>query len=65
MKRRNLTPFGLEVKKKLLEKGITQRQLCDELGIGETRFSEIIYGVKPGYKYREKIAKALNIKIPA
>lgn len=64
MKKRTLTPFGLEVKKRLLETGITQKAFCERHDIGETRFCEVIYGVMPGYKHKEKIAKALKINVP-
>ncbi len=56
-----LTKFGLEVKKALLEKQMTQKQFCLKYGIPENRFSEILYGGRPGTKYKAKIAKVLNI----
>jgi len=45
-----LTKFGLEVKKALLEKQMTQKQFCLKYGIPENRFSEILYGGRPGTK---------------
>lgn len=65
MAKRTLTPFGLDVKKQLLELGLTQKEFCEQYGIRETRFCEVIYGVMPGYKYKEKIARVLKINTPA
>lgn len=64
MSRRSLTPFGLEVKKKLLELGLTQKEFCLLNNISETRFSEILYGVFPGREYVKIIAQKLDIRIP-
>lgn len=65
MKLKGLTPFGVEAKKRLLEKQITQREFCEQHDIPETRFSEILYGVRPGNKYRDRIAELLGIKLSA
>ncbi len=64
MQKRVLTPFGLDVKKRLLEMGLTQKEFCRLNNISETRFSEILYGVLPGKKYYQTIARELNIRIP-
>lgn len=63
MRKRSLTPFGLDVKKRLLELGLTQKEFCLLNDISETRFSEILYGVLPGREYVKRIAKKLDIKI--
>ncbi|MDQ7791546.1 MAG: Rha family transcriptional regulator [Clostridia bacterium] len=65
MKPKKLTPFGVEVKKRLLDMQMSQREFCEEHDIPENRFSEILYGTVSGKKHREKIAKALGIKISA
>ncbi len=65
MRKRALTPFGLEVKKRLLELGLTQKEFCRLHDISETRFSEILYGVLPGKRYIKKISKLLNIRMPS
>lgn len=61
VKIKQLTPFGVEVKKRLLEMRLTQREFCREHHIPENRFSEILYSTRPGEGYRAKIAKLLNI----
>ncbi|WP_035296157.1 Rha family transcriptional regulator [Brevibacillus thermoruber] len=58
---KRLTPFGLEVKKRLLELGMTQQAFCEKYEIPYKRFSEILYGDRPGKKYRGKIAEILKI----
>ncbi|MTI82713.1 MAG: Rha family transcriptional regulator [Firmicutes bacterium] len=58
---KKLTTFGLEVKRALLDRQMTQKQFCTKHNIPENRFSEILYGSKPGNKYRAKIAQALGI----
>lgn len=63
-KSKQLTYFGLAVKRELLERRMTQKQFCELEGIPVNRFTEILYGVRPGKRYRSKIADALNIKGP-
>jgi transcriptional regulator with XRE-family HTH domain len=60
-KGRQLTEFGLAVKKALLDKQITQKDFCIGLGIPVNRFTEILYGLRPGLRYRRQIAEALGI----
>ncbi|WP_027363996.1 hypothetical protein [Desulfotruncus alcoholivorax] len=62
MKPKELTLFGIEVKKRLLELRMSQKDFCKKHKIPENRFSEIMYGTIPGKKYRDKIAKVLGIK---
>lgn len=57
-----LTPFGLEIKKRLLELNITQREFCKENGFNPDHFSYMLYGVRPMRRMREKTAKLLGIK---
>lgn len=64
-KRRQPTPFGVEVKKALLDRGIKQKEFCEEYNIPMNRLSEMLYGDRPGYYYRREIAKVLGINIPA
>ncbi|WP_028562926.1 hypothetical protein [Paenibacillus pinihumi] len=58
---RRLTLFGLAVKRALLEKQMTQKQFCEKEGIPVNRFTEILYGLRPGKRYRNQIAEALGI----
>lgn len=62
MKLNELTPFGIKVKQKLLEMRMSQSEFCERYKIPMNRFSEILYGSRPGTKYRDKIAKILGIE---
>jgi predicted transcriptional regulator len=62
---RPLTPFGLEVKKRLLELQITQREFCRRENIPENRMSEILYGDRVAKYHRDLIAEKLDIKLSA
>lgn len=62
-KGRQLTEFGLAVKKALLDKQITQKEFCNRQGIPVNRFTEILYGLRPGLRYRQQIADALKISV--
>lgn len=61
-KGRQLTEFGLAVKKALLDMQITQKDFCNEQDIPVNRFTEILYGLRPGLRYRKQIAEALGIR---
>ncbi len=61
MKLKELTPFGYQVKVKLLQLGLSQKEFCMKNDIPLNRFSEILYGTRPGTKYREKIAVILGV----
>ncbi|MDO4720744.1 MAG: helix-turn-helix transcriptional regulator [Peptostreptococcaceae bacterium] len=60
--RNKLTPFGIVVKKRLLELGMTQGELAKEVGVNQSYLSDVLYGNRAGHKYREEIEKILNIK---
>lgn len=59
--RRRLTPLGKEIKKKLIDKGMTQVQLADRLGIGKQYLTKIMNGSRSGAKYVDDICSILNI----
>lgn len=62
MNLKELTPFGIKVKQKLLELRITQSEFCELHQIPMNRLSEMMYGTRPGSKYREKIIEILNLE---
>ncbi len=62
MSLKELTPFGVKVKQRLLELRLTHSEFCRLNQIPMNRFSEILYGTRPGTKYRDKIAAVLNIE---
>ena len=62
-KKRELTPFGKAVKKKLIDMGMTQGQLEKEIGAPFNYVTQMLYGEKLGLKYIPKIAEVLGIDI--
>lgn len=60
--RKNLTPFGKKVKKALLDLNMTQKEFCDRNEIPVNRFTDMLYGIRPCTKYREKVRKVLGIQ---
>ena len=63
MKSRKLTTFGVEVKKKLLDLGISQKEFCQQHNIPDPRLSEVLHDARLAKRYREKIARILDIEI--
>lgn len=61
-RRNQLTPFGLAVKKRLLEKGMTQGELAEKVGIHGSYLTDILYGNRAGWKYKEQIQELLSLK---
>ncbi len=51
--------YGIEVKKKLLELGITQKQFAERIGVGENYLTMILTGRRSGKKYRDKMQQVL------
>ncbi|MDD2401892.1 MAG: Rha family transcriptional regulator [Clostridia bacterium] len=62
---KQLTVFGLAVKKKLLDLNVSQKEFCQRYGIPMNRLSEIIYGDRIAIKYKKEVAKVLRINISA
>lgn len=58
-----LTPLGKAIKKKLVDKGMTQKQLAEELGASETYLCDIFIGRRTGEKYLERMAQILKIDV--
>ena len=61
MKQR-LTPWGMKVKKRLIDLNMTQVDFCKKYGIPENRLSEMITGSKPNYKHKKVVDKILEIE---
>jgi len=45
-----LNDYGINIKKRIIEIGITQRELASMVGIDEKHLSKIVRGVKKGWK---------------
>ncbi len=61
---RELTPFGAEVKKALVDRGMTQTALAKKLGVSPKYINLIIYGERSGKKYLPAIITILGIDPP-
>ncbi|EJU21467.1 DNA-binding helix-turn-helix protein [Peptoanaerobacter stomatis] len=56
----NINSYGLEVKQRLLEIGMTQKELSQKIGISEVNLSIILSGRRSGWKHRDKIKYLLD-----
>ncbi|KEQ23406.1 hypothetical protein [Paenibacillus tyrfis] len=63
-RKRPVTAFGWEIKRRLAEMQIDQREFCQEYDIPENRLGDLITGTRKATRYREKVEKILGIKYP-
>lgn len=59
--RYNLTPFGVAVKKALIDKGMTQVELARQIGISKQYVSDILHGLKRGRNHVPNIVTLLEM----
>lgn len=64
-KRTGLTPFGKKVRKRLIDRGMTQVELAALLGCSKQYLHKILAGERSGRKYMEAIARILGIEAAA
>lgn len=57
-----LTPFGAKVKKRLVDRNMTQVELAALIGCNKQYLYKILSGERSGKKYIEDISRILNIK---
>lgn len=57
--------FGKQIKKKLIERNMTAKQLANELGTTPQYLNKIIHGERSGKKYIDAIKCILKIDIAA
>lgn len=62
-KNNSKTKFGIEVKKKLVELNMTQRELAKKLQMNENYLTDILSGRRSGKKYKAKIIEILKIDL--
>lgn len=65
IKQARLTPFGKKVRKKLIDRNMTQVELAAMLGCSKQYVSRILTGVRSGKKYVQEIARILEIDVVA
>lgn len=56
-----LTDFGREVKRRLIDVGMTQEELAGQLGCSAVYLSFILYGSRSGKKYIHRIRYILGL----
>lgn len=64
MRNKQLTPFGKQVKKRLIDMDMTQCQLASNLGISNPYVSFILYGERASEHWASKIALMLDLPVP-
>nr|WP_116188246.1 XRE family transcriptional regulator [Paenibacillus taihuensis] len=62
VRKRPITAFGWEIKRKLVEMKLDQRAFCQLYDIPENRLGELITGARKAVRYREKVERLLNIR---
>ena len=60
-----LTPFGKKVRKKLIDRNMTQVELAALLGCNKQYLYKILTGERSGKKYIGEIARILDIETAA
>jgi transcriptional regulator with XRE-family HTH domain len=58
----NYTPFGMQVRAILLQRGITSGELAKQIGISDSYLSDILRGGRKGKKQKARIAKVLGLE---
>ena len=61
MARRKLTPFGKEMKLRLVELEMKQDELAELMGTSPQYINHIMYGERTGEKYIDRIRSVLGI----
>jgi hypothetical protein len=61
--KRELTPFGQAVKKRLIELNKTQKWLANEIGISDKYLHLILYGDRSGQTYIDSIMNILDLEL--
>ena len=56
-----VTPFGIMVKKKILDSRLTQTEFCRQHEIPVSRLSDALYGRPIAEKFRKKIIEVLEL----
>ncbi|KJD42643.1 XRE family transcriptional regulator [Paenibacillus terrae] len=56
-----ITPFGWEIKRKLVEIQIDQKTFCETYQIPPSRLSNLIHGTRKANRYRKQVSSLLGI----
>lgn len=61
-RKRKITAFGWEIKRRLAELKMDQREFCNRENIPENRLGDILTGARKATKQRKQIEKVLGIQ---
>ena len=64
-KKPKYSKVGTKIKKGLIDKIMTARELADQVGTSPQYLNKIIHGVRPGNKYLAEISRILEIDLAA
>ncbi|SES65062.1 helix-turn-helix domain-containing protein [[Clostridium] polysaccharolyticum] len=59
-RKRELTPYGKEVKHRLIELNMTQVELAEQVGTSKQYLGKILFGERSGETYLEKINQIIG-----
>lgn len=63
MKSRRLTPLGIAIKKKLVDRQMTQTELACRIGASPKYINLILHGERSGEKYMPAISSLLGLSM--
>ncbi len=63
-RKKDIPMFGINVKKRLIDMRMTQRQLAKDIGVSENYLTDILSGRRSGKKYKPLIYKKLGLEDP-
>jgi transcriptional regulator with XRE-family HTH domain len=61
LKKRELTPIGVVIRKRLIDEGMSQVELAEQIGTSKVYLNLILHGDRSGKKYLPKIFATLGI----
>ena len=59
---RKLTPLGVQIKKALIDKNMSQVELAEQVGTSKQYLNLILYGERSGKKYMDQIKDVLELE---
>lgn len=60
-RKRELTPYGKDVKHRLIEMNMTQVELAEQIGTSKQYLGKILFGERAGTMYLDKISQILHM----
>jgi transcriptional regulator with XRE-family HTH domain len=60
-----LCAFGKQAEKLRKERGMSKKELARRLGFTDVYYQQIIHGIRPGLKQKDRIIEALRMDKPS